>query len=267
MKHIFITGSTNNQGTPNYKLQQELKQILDACMQRNDHIIIGDRVGVEAMAQGYLNGKRYPNVTVVHLNKQPRILTNPDWNKEHIFTPELAPDGSRMFERVEVQGRKGENYYRNEYAELAFFRRNKMIIDKADATFIAWNGQGNDLAIHTVRESLVAGKPVGLTIQGEPYVKFRNLDELQAFAQAMGSEPSPQQQTVQQPVESTVAQAPVEQPYVQSTEQAYVQQDVVDLPHGYVQDESVYQDYVAQGVGDPLTDLDEFAQESQPPQL
>ena len=114
MKNIFITGSTNNQGTPNYKLQQELKQILDACMQRNDHIIIGDRVGVEAMAQGYLNGKHYPNVTVVHLNKQPRILTNPDWNKEHIFTPELAPDGSRMFERVEVKGRKGENYYRNE---------------------------------------------------------------------------------------------------------------------------------------------------------
>ena len=263
MKHIFITGSTNNQGTPNYKLQQELKQILDACMQRNDHIIIGDRVGVEAMAQGYLNGKHYPNVTVVHLNKQPRIFTNPDWNKEHIFTPEVAPDGSRMFERVEVKGRKGENHYRNEYAELAFFRRNKMIIGKADATFIAWNGQGNDLAIHTVRESLVAGKPVGLTIQGEPYVKFRNLDELQAFAQAMGGEQTPQQQ----PVEPTVAQAPVEQPYVQSVDQAYVQQDVVDLPHGYVQDESVYQDYTAQGYGDPLTDLDEFAQESQPPQL
>ena len=103
MKNIFITGSTNNQGTPNYKLQQELKQILDSCMQRNDHIIIGDRMGVEAMAQGYLNGKHYPNVTVVHLNKQPRILTNPDWNKEHIFTPELAPDGSRMFERQRSQ--------------------------------------------------------------------------------------------------------------------------------------------------------------------
>ena len=258
MKNIFITGSTNNQGTPNYKLQQELKQILDACMQRNDHIIIGDRVGVEAMAQGYLNVKHYPNVTVVHMNKQPRNLTNPDWNQEHIFTPELAPDGSRMFERVEVKGRKGENYYRNEYAELAFFRRNKMIIDKADATFIAWNGQGNDLAIHTVRESLVAGKPVGLTIQGEPYVKFRNLDELQAFAQSMGGEQTPQQQ----PVEPTAAQAPVEQPYVQSAEQAYVQQDVVDVPHGYAQDESVYQDYVAQGYGDPLTGLDEYAQEN-----
>ena len=263
MKNIFITGSTNNQGTPNYKLQQELKQILDACMQRNDHIIIGDRVGVEAMAQGYLNGKHYPNVTVVHLNKQPRILTNPDWNKEHIFTPELAPDGSRMFERVEVKGRKGENYYRNEYAELAFFRRNKMIIDKADATFIAWNGQGNDLAIHTVRESLVAGKPVGLTIQGEPYVKFRNLDELQAFAQSIGGEQTPQQQpAAPAPVEQPVEPAPVRQ-----SEQTVVQQDVADVPHGYAQDEVVYQDYVAQGYGDPLTGLDEYAQETHPQYL
>ena len=138
-----------------------------------------------------------------------------------------------------------------------------MIIDKADATFIAWNGQGNDLAIHTVRESLVAGKPVGLTIQGEPYVKFRNLDELQAFAQSMGGEQTPQQQ----PVEPTAAQAPVEQPYVQSAEQAYVQQDAVDVPHGYAQDESVYQDYVAQGYGDPLTGLDEFAQGNHPQYL
>ena len=85
-------------------------------------------------------------------------------------------------------------------------------------------------------------------------MKFRNLDELQTFAQSMGGEQTPQQQ-------------PVEQPYVQSAEQAYVQQAVVDVPHGYAQDESVYQDYMAQGYGNPLTDLDEFAQENQPPQL
>lgn len=251
MKNIFITGSTNNQGTPNYKLQKELWHILDACMQRNDHIIIGDRVGVEAMAQGYLNGKHYPNVTVVHLNKQPRILTNPDWNKEHIFTPELAPDGSRMFERVEVKGRKGENYYRNEYAELAFFRRNKMIIDKADATFIAWNGQGNDLAIHTVRESLVASKPVGLTIQGEPYVKFRNVEELQSFAQSMSGQAS------QQPAhQSSLAQGPTPpEPEPVSV------QSVHDIPCGFGQQEH------APEYGNPLVGLDEFAQESQPPHL
>ena len=94
-------------------------------------------------------------------------------------------------------------------------------------------------------------------------MKFRNLDELQAFAQSMGGEQTPQQQQA--------APAPVEQPVepapVQQVEQSVVQQDIVDVPHGYAQDESVYQDYVAQGYGDPLTGLDEYAQENSPQYL
>ena len=179
MATIFITGSTDMTGANQRQYQNQLKQVLDNCIARGDTVITGDQPGVESITQAYLNSKRYGDVQIRHLNKNPRKLANPEWVCERQYTPPVAPNGNPMHHLREGYHRRYGypiKYY--EFTDEGFTYRDSKIIDRSNGVCIFWNGDPNDRVMNTLNYALHTGVPVGLSIKGDGFHKYKSIEDL-----------------------------------------------------------------------------------------
>lgn len=180
MARIFITGSTDMRGAKQAQYQTQLKQILDNCIARGDTVITGDQPGIESIAQAYLNSKRYGQVQIKHLNKNPRKLANKDWECERQYTPPVAENGKPM--HILQEGYHRQHGYPIKYYEFTdegFNYRDSKILERVDGVCIFWNGDPEDRVMDTLNQALHRKVPVGLSTKGEQFHKYKSIEDLQ----------------------------------------------------------------------------------------
>ncbi|TWO13783.1 hypothetical protein [Campylobacter lanienae] len=115
-KKIFISGSISIKQLPN-----KAKETLDEIIRKEFEILVGDARGVDSLVQDYCNKKKYYNVTIHHIDDNPRYLANSKFKKEK------------------------SNYLESEdktkVAKL--MRKDIKMTKKCDYSFVIWDGKSN----------------------------------------------------------------------------------------------------------------------------
>jgi hypothetical protein len=71
------------------------KQEIDVAMKEGSHFIVGDAKGTDSMAQTYLRGCEYKNVTIYHMFDKPR--NNVGFTNKGGFTNDLERDEAMTY--------------------------------------------------------------------------------------------------------------------------------------------------------------------------
>lgn len=114
-KKIFISGSISIKQLPN-----RVKETLDEIIHKEFEILVGDAWGVDRLVQDYCNKKKYYNVTIHHIDDNPRYLANPKFKKEK------------------------SNYLDEDKTKVAkLMRKDIKMTKKCDYSFVIWDGKSD----------------------------------------------------------------------------------------------------------------------------
>lgn len=87
MNNIFISGTAGFGTKAITSLPQSVTQYLDACIDQNYQILIGDCIGIDSLVQEYINKRGYNNIIVYCSGSNCRNIANPNWRVKHVNVP------------------------------------------------------------------------------------------------------------------------------------------------------------------------------------
>lgn len=103
---VFISGSskTETRDSPYYRedLPDEVKRVLDKCMDEKVKVIIGDAPGIDRQVQRYLNDAGYKKVHVYGPGKKVRYSANSKWKKHPIDDPDHEPGSKEWLAKKDI---------------------------------------------------------------------------------------------------------------------------------------------------------------------
>lgn len=107
-KSVFVSGSSKMQDAEsNYyrkELPKPISDKLDAYMDSDIKVLVGDAPGIDRQVQDYLNSKGYDNVRVYGPGSdRPRYLANSKWETKLVDAPEYEPGSKEWLAAKDVR--------------------------------------------------------------------------------------------------------------------------------------------------------------------
>lgn len=147
---VFISGSISIKSIPSL-----VKESINAMIEKNLIIFVGDAPGIDTLVQDYCNSKNYSNVVVYSITSSPRYIANQSFGFKHIFVDQEV---KKMRERQK--------------------HKDRAMTDDSDYSLVVWDGCSEGSYANILR-SLEQNKPVKVYYSDvENYIEAEKVSKL-----------------------------------------------------------------------------------------